>query len=389
MVADGADEDMVVSEAALGQGEVGVAPHAHNQVLLHLCGGQTKPARTRGLRRSALVGALVRVPLPLPALAVLVLHLGGHVVAPGLGLLPAGVQGDVLLPEWHLGDAGRLGHQLVVVHAGDGRHVERVQPLLLLLVGHPGQRDEPGDVLADLGARVVVPVRRPLVVLAVEAAEVVARPREQRQPRHQRRAQSQVVHGARLLMEVVGYPLGPVRGEEDVHPGVLTVVPPQRGLQTVEALHGVVVALGAEPVLGLHPGDVGHPQPLLGGEAALSAEVDQVVAQLRAAEVGVGGELVGGGGAEDVGGQRHLAPPGLVVRPAQVARPEEGAHAQQHLERPRLLVHRLHSLEERGDVPVNISGHQDLYGHFGLQYVNRTACDSRETARFIFSEKRM
>ena len=41
VVGDGQDEDVVGREAALGEGQVGMVAYRDDQVLLHLCTGQT------------------------------------------------------------------------------------------------------------------------------------------------------------------------------------------------------------------------------------------------------------------------------------------------------------------------------------------------------------
>ena len=70
-----------------------------------------------------------------------------------------------------------------------------------------------------------------------------------------------------------------------MHLKCTTSVQPKGGLQAVEAFHSVVVATGFEAVLGLAAGDVGDPEPLLSGEAALPTQVDEVLSQLAPGQV--------------------------------------------------------------------------------------------------------
>ena len=44
MLTDGQDHDVEGGEAALGQGQVHVLAHGHDEVLLHLGGGEAEPA---------------------------------------------------------------------------------------------------------------------------------------------------------------------------------------------------------------------------------------------------------------------------------------------------------------------------------------------------------
>ena len=101
----------------------------------------------------------------------------------------------------------------------------------------------------------MIPVGRPLVVLPVEAGEVVARPGEEAQPGDQAGAQGEVV---RLGPGGVGgHSPRPVRGEEDVDPGVLVVAPLEGGLQLLQVADGVLVRLGRQRGRGAHAGQIG------------------------------------------------------------------------------------------------------------------------------------
>ena len=59
----------------------------------------------------------------------------------------------------------------------------------------------------------------------------------------------------------------------------------------------------------------------------------------------------------------YLAPPTLVICPAEVPGSKEGSNTEEHLEWPGLVVHRLDPLEEGGDVPLGVTRDEDFEGH--------------------------